>query len=98
MNKKHLMDQMRIDVAMLLVEAEEIFKSYSLPITGITLVARDPTNDNMFVILTNEDEEGKEYALNLALKPGVGTRKMDGDGEWNGTLNANEQGDADPLD
>ena len=66
-DKTQLMSELRLDLGALLVEIEDVFKAYGLPITGITLVARDPANDNMIVVLTNEDGAGLEYAVNLVL-------------------------------
>lgn len=82
MDKRQLMDQMRMDVGLLLVEIEDEFKRYGLPITNITLVARDPANDKMIVVLSNEDAAGRDYALNLALNPLDHMTTMNGDGQW----------------
>lgn len=82
-DKTQLLNQMRFDVGCLLVEIEDVFKNYGLPMTGITLVARDPANDNMIVVLTNEDGEGRQRALALAITDGMNT--LDGDGKWKGT-------------
>ena len=82
-DKTQLLNQMRFDVGCLLVEIEDVFKNYGLPMTGITLVARDPANDNMIVVLTHEDGEGRQRALALAITDGMNT--LDGDGKWKGT-------------
>lgn len=82
-DKTQLMNEMRLDVGCLLVEIEDVFTNYGLPLTGITLVARDPANDNMIVVLTNEDGEGRQRALELAISDGMNT--LDGDGKWKGT-------------
>lgn len=82
-DKTRLMNEMRVDVGCFLVEIEDVFKAYGLPLTGITLVARDPANDNMIVVLTNEDGAGRKRALELAISDGMNT--LDGDGKWKGT-------------
>lgn len=82
--KTQLLNQMRIDVGTLLIEIEDIFTAYSLPLTGITLIARDPANDKMFVLLTNEDEPGLASALALAGRPAAPTGTISVDGDWKG--------------
>ena len=82
-HKTELLNEMRFEVGCLLVEIEDVFKNYGLPITGITLVARDPANDHMIVVLTNEDGEGRKRALELAISDGMNA--IDGDGQWKGT-------------
>lgn len=82
-DKTQLMNEMRVEVGCLLVEIEDVFASYGLPLTGITLVARDPSNDNMIIVLTNEDAEGRKRALELGITDGMNT--LDGDGKWKGT-------------
>lgn len=82
-DKTQLMNEMRMEVAELLIGIEDVFKNYGLPLTGITLVARDPANDDMIVVLTNEDGKGRKRALELGITDGMNT--LDGDGQWKGT-------------
>ena len=42
-------------------------KRRGVPMQNITLITRDPGNDNMFVCLTNEDQAGLEKACGLAI-------------------------------
>lgn len=62
------MKNMRILVAQRLIKIEDEFRRLGLPLSNITLIARDPANDKMFVCLTNEDQAGLERACALALK------------------------------
>lgn len=78
MDKRQIMNQMRMDIAELLVQIEDVIKGYGLPMTGITLVARDPTNDKMILVLSSESD--MRDALRLAAADGK--RKMDGHGHW----------------
>jgi hypothetical protein len=64
------MDKMslfRQDIGVKLVEIEDLCQRWGLPITKLTLIARDPLNDAMFVVLTNEDRPGLQHAIALAL-------------------------------
>lgn len=90
-DKTQLMNEMRMEVAERLIEIEDVFKNYGLPLTGITLVARDPANDNMIVVLTNEDGAGRKRALELGITDGMNT--LDGDGQWKGTRVLDESRD-----
>lgn len=80
MDKRQLINQMRIDIAEWLVQIEDVIKGYGLPMTGITLVARDPTNDKMILVLSSESDTDMRDALRLAAADGK--RKMDGHGHW----------------
>ena len=83
-DKTQLLNQMRMDVADLLVEIEYVITNYGLPLTGITLVARDPANDDMIIVLTNEDGPGRKRALELGITDDR-MNTLDGDGQWKGT-------------
>jgi hypothetical protein len=51
-----LTEMMKLDVGLKMLEIEDTFRRYGLKtITGLTLVARDPDNDNMYIVLTNDD-------------------------------------------
>lgn len=54
-------------IAVRLVEIEDEMKGWGLPMSKLTLIARDPNNDKMIVVLTNEDEAGLAYAATLAV-------------------------------
>jgi hypothetical protein len=70
-NKDQLMAEMRTNVAVLLAEIETVFRRYSLPLSKVTLIARDPANDEMRVTLTNEDESGLAKVAELVVMKGV---------------------------
>lgn len=66
-NKQELMIQMQLDIEYHLREIEMIITSYGLPPMTITLIARDPGNDNMNFLLTRETKLGLVRATELAL-------------------------------
>lgn len=43
-----------------------IYKRYGLPMSKIVVLIRDPENDTMYHVVTNEDEDGLAKALRLA--------------------------------
>jgi hypothetical protein len=57
----------KLDIAEKLIEIEDRCKAWGLPITKLTMIARDPNNDKMLVVLTNEDRAGLQQATALAL-------------------------------
>lgn len=58
-----------------LVQIEETCVRYGLPgIQRFTLIARDPSNDRMLIVITNEDAEGVKAAASLAVDSGVGVK------------------------
>lgn len=70
--KAQLMEDLREEIATALCVIEDTCKSYGLPMSQITLIARDPDNDNMIILLTNETTEASlEHAIKLALKQKV---------------------------
>ena len=62
------MHEMQLEVEEHLLKIEQVFRQWSLPLSLTTLIARDPDNDNMIVVLTNEDAEGLKKATKLATK------------------------------
>lgn len=64
MDKLH---SFKLDIGVKLVEIEDACKAWGLPITKLTLIVRDPDNDKMFVVLTNESRAGLQHAASLAL-------------------------------
>ena len=61
------MRNLRLDLATRLVKIEDLLKRCGIPMSNVTLIARSPDNDNMFVCLTNEDYPGLKKACALAL-------------------------------
>lgn len=49
------MHELKQELAAHLVQIELASKRLGLPLTRLTLVARDPNNKDMFVILSNDD-------------------------------------------
>lgn len=62
------MHEMQLEVEEHLLKIEQVFRQWSLPLSLTTLIARDPDNDNMIVVLTNEDADGLKKAASLATK------------------------------
>jgi hypothetical protein len=71
MNEKtqRLMRELKREIADKCVEIEDISRDYGLPLSKITVMARDPSNENMYLVVTNEDDAGLKYACDIALKP-----------------------------
>ena len=59
------LDELRTQIALKLLEIEEICRYRNAPVENITLIARNPRNDNMFVVVTNEDSAGLGKAREL---------------------------------
>lgn len=67
-DKQEALKSLNQHVAMRLVQIEDTCRNYGLPsMTKFTLIARDPDNDNMCVVVTNEDEDGLKDAVRVAL-------------------------------
>lgn len=59
---------LRQHITMRLVQIEGVCRNYGLPeITNFTLIARDPNNDKMVIVVTNEGAEGVKVATELAV-------------------------------
>jgi hypothetical protein len=85
LEKTELTEMLRLDIGLKMLEIEDTFRKYGLKtITNLTLVARDPDNDNMYIVLTNDDlgtvtefvareaeERGKEQSMKYRKKPVV---------------------------
>lgn len=56
-------DLFRHHIAGYLVEIEEECRRLGVPMSCLTLIARDPTNDEMSVVLTNDPDLDKACAL-----------------------------------
>lgn len=63
------MRELKDEIAIRCDGIEQLCRRYGLPLSKITVIARDPTNDNMYTVVTNESESGLEEACALALKP-----------------------------
>lgn len=68
MKESSAMRNMQEILTLRLVKIEDEFRRLGLTaISNLTLIARDPANDRMFVCLTNEDKAGLEKACSLAM-------------------------------
>ena len=61
------MRAMRLEIAGKLLKMDDRFRELGISMSNLTLIARDPANDNMFVCVTNETDEGLQKATALAL-------------------------------
>ncbi len=68
-NKQQLMQDLKNEIAERCCDIETLARDYSLPISKVTVIARDPRNENMYVVVTNENDDGLKAACDLALKP-----------------------------
>ena len=70
--KDELMLDMHLDIEAHLSAIEMTLARYGLvTVTKLTMIARDPKNDNLIVVLTTEDLPGLEEACKLAIKQQV---------------------------
>lgn len=53
-DKAALLERLRYKIAMQLVDIETLCDQCGLPMSALTLVARDPANDEMSVVVTND--------------------------------------------
>lgn len=58
----------KLDVIEHLDKIEAKCKQWGVPMSKITLIMRDPNNDEMFVMLSTETDDGLKHAVSLALK------------------------------
>jgi hypothetical protein len=68
-DKQRLMQELKDEIAIRCLGIEELCRSYGLPLSKITVIARDPTNAKMYTCVTNESEGGLAEACGLALQP-----------------------------
>jgi len=61
-------DLFKLDVIEYLDKIEAKCKRWGVPMSKITLIMRDPDNDEMFVVLSTETSDGLKHAASLALK------------------------------
>lgn len=48
---------------------KDLCNMYGLPMDKVTVIARDTSNDEMYNVTTDEDEEGLRKACQLATQP-----------------------------
>ena len=66
--KKRAFAELHWAISAKLVEIERTCRRHGLPaLTQFTVIARDPTNDDMCLVVTSEDEEGLRAAVRVAL-------------------------------
>jgi len=63
-----IMYEVRHTLALRLMEIEEYMCSMGATMPNITLIMRDPANDEMILVVTSEDQEGLEKACRIAPK------------------------------
>lgn len=68
MRSLDLLSQLRFEISDKLCEIEEICNSYSLPLTRFSLLARDPSNDEMGILLTNEPDADLSRMAEVMMK------------------------------
>lgn len=68
MSKFGKFDLFKLDVIEYLDKIEARCKRWGVPMNKITLIMRDPGNDDMFVVLSTETAEGMKKAAELALR------------------------------
>lgn len=59
---------LRLDLSLRLLKIEDYLRSRGVAMENITLIARDPNNDKMFVVLTNEDSAGLGKVCAMAIE------------------------------
>lgn len=62
------LDSLQLDLSLRLLKIEDYLRSRGVAMEKITLIARDPNNDRMFVVLTNEDSAGLGKACAMAIE------------------------------
>ncbi len=72
------MERFKLDIVEELGRIEDKCKSWSVPMSKVTLIMRAPNDANMFVVLTTETPDGMKVAAALALGEGA---VIQGEGE-----------------
>lgn len=67
MSKFGKFDLFKLDVIEYLDKIEARCRECGFPMNKITLIMRDPDNDEMFVLLSTDTDEGLKKATELAL-------------------------------
>ena len=70
MDTQSKLESLRTQIALKLIEIENITRERNVPMENITLIARDPDNDEMFVVVTNETREGLDKAGRVIIQAG----------------------------
>lgn len=66
--KQQAMQRLHVFIGLRLVQIEDEVRRLGLKaITNYTLIARDPDNGNMCLLVTNEDQDGLRKATDVAL-------------------------------
>lgn len=60
------LEQLRLQVSQRLLDLECVFENVGVPMPNLTLIARDPNNDEIFICVSCETTEGLEKAFELA--------------------------------
>lgn len=67
-----LKTELKNAIAMHCIEIEDLARTYGLPLKNVTVIARDPDNDKMIVVVTNEEGDGGlQEALTAAASPNI---------------------------
>ena len=68
-NESLPMRKLRTALSLRLMNIEDFLKSQGLStLSKLTLIVRDPDNDNAYICVSNEDQVGLEKACALAVK------------------------------
>lgn len=66
MNVNETLLALQLEIEQHLSKIEETIKRYGLPLTSITLIARNPNNDREIIVLNNDGLTGLEKSCRLA--------------------------------
>mgnify|MGYP006921319859 CR=1 FL=1 len=67
MSKREQMLDMQLEIEGCLSSIESVLRRWGLPMSKLTLIARDPSNDKMTLVITNESQESLQEATAWAL-------------------------------
>lgn len=74
--QEQMLDELRLDIAFKLVEIWDIIKARGLVgITKLTLLARDPRDENMYTCVSNEPQEIIDAIIGTVLGDAVEKHK-----------------------
>jgi len=57
---------LQLEIEPHLGKIEKVIARYHLPLSKLTLIARDPNHDGKIIVVSNEDQAGLEHACRLA--------------------------------
>jgi hypothetical protein len=66
MSVSDVMLSLQLEIEQHLGEIERTIARYGLPLSSITLIARDPNNDRKIIVLNNDGLAGLEKSCRLA--------------------------------